>query len=217
MKKSSAEKPAKTLSSQVYKYLKTAILKNEIKPKERIYEKEIAAIFSSSTTPVREAVFKLSSEGFIEIQPHRYAVVKESSYQEFLEISEAIMVLDHYICIRAVTALTDADIQQIALLTQEMERKCSSDTMEEYLDANAKIHLIIWRSGQNSFLFTMISQAFERMLQAHRHILYSQWSLHASYLKKSMKFHRRLLEALKNRDLKQIKKMTKNHWPVWPK
>ncbi|MCK7468567.1 MAG: GntR family transcriptional regulator [Desulfosudis oleivorans] len=48
-----------TLSETIYLALKKAMIDGEIKPGQRLQEKEIAALFSTSSTPVREAFFRL--------------------------------------------------------------------------------------------------------------------------------------------------------------
>ena len=100
-----------TLSDKIYNYLKESIIKNKIKPNQRIQEKEIAVQFDSSTTPVREAVRRLSAEGFIAITPYRYAVVREISSKELEEMYEVITILDYY----ALRAALDAAPRCIAL------------------------------------------------------------------------------------------------------
>ncbi|MFW6160079.1 MAG: GntR family transcriptional regulator, partial [Acidobacteriota bacterium] len=55
-------RPAATLSEAVYQYLKKAIIRGELKSRQRLQEKEFAKLFNVSTTPVREAFFCLAAE-----------------------------------------------------------------------------------------------------------------------------------------------------------
>ena len=59
------------LSEQVYNYLLSQILSDELKPGEKIAEAKIAQEFNTSRTPIREAMRKLESQGLIQIFPKK--------------------------------------------------------------------------------------------------------------------------------------------------
>jgi len=200
------------LSDRVYHYLKEAIIKNDIKPRNIIREKDIAAVFNSSTTPVREAIKRLAAEGFLEVSPYRYAIVSETTYKKYQEICQTLCILDSFICKQAIKELSDLDLQKIKEMTLEMERYCSPDTLEEYLEINTNIHITIWESLKNEFLYSTIRQVYDKLLHGHRHNVYSEWTRHSSHLKKSLRIHKKLTDALIARDTSQINRIVKNHW-----
>jgi DNA-binding GntR family transcriptional regulator len=204
-----------TIGERIYAYLKDAIIKHKIKPREIIYEKEIATLFRSSSTPVREAIKRLSAEGFIEISPHKPAIVVEASFEKFLEISETMCILDSYVCKKAVKKLTDEDLKRLQAMNEEMAKYCGDKTLEKFLDINAKIHIFIWNSIGNKYLNSTICQVFDNLLQGHRQVLYSQWTLHHAYLRKSLKMHERLLDALIERNTTKVNRAVKNHWAIF--
>lgn len=200
------------LSDRVYDYLREAIIKNEIKPRNIIREKDIATVFNSSTTPVREAIKRLAAEGFLEVSPYRYATVSETTYKKYQEICQTLYILDSFVCKQAIKELSDIDLQKIEEMTLEMERYCSTDTLEEYLEINANIHISIWKSLKNEFLYSTIRQVFDKLLHGHRHNVYSEWTRHSFHLKRSLRIHKKLTDALIARDTSQINRIIKNHW-----
>ena len=204
----------KPLSEVIHSYLRNAIIKNEIKPKEIIREKDIAAIFNSSTTPVREAIKRLASEGFVKINPYRHATVSEITYKEYEEISETMYVLDSYAHKLVIHELTEKDHQELREMTFEMEKYCHSDTLERYLAINVNIHIYIWESLRNEFLYSTIKQVFDKFLHGHRHILFAQWARHDSALKKSMRLHKKITDALIAKDTSHINSILKKHWSL---
>jgi DNA-binding GntR family transcriptional regulator len=206
-----------TLADEVYGYLRDAIIKNRLKSGERINDKDIAGHFKSSTTPVREAVKRLSAEGFIEIIPNRSAFVRECSFEKFFEVSETMIVLDSYACKQALRNLTDDDIRELADLTLEMEKFQTRETLEEYLGINAKIHVHIWKTIKNDFFSSLIFRVFDDMLQRHRQILYSEWTLHSPFLRKSMKIHKKFLEILQTRNETRLNAVIRQHWSIFSK
>jgi DNA-binding GntR family transcriptional regulator len=202
------------LSDRIHDYLRKAIIDNEIKPRNIIREKDIALKFNSSTTPVREAIKRLASEGFVEVRPYRHASVSEITYKEYEEISETMGVLDSYAHKLVIRDLTEKDHQQLREMTSELERFCSTDTLEEYLRVNAIIHTFVWRFLKNEFLSATIRRAFDKFLHSHRHILYTQWARNAAALKKSLRSHKRMTKALLERDTAHIGSIVKKHWEL---
>ena len=200
------------LSNRIHDYLREAIIKNELKPKNIIREKDIAVVFNSSTTPVREAIKRLASEGFVEVNPYRHATVSEITHKEYEEISEVMYVLDSYAHKVVLHELTEKDHQELRGMTLELEKFCTIDTLDTYLEINAKIHIYVWEFLKNEFLYSTIRQAFDKFLHSHRHILYTQWARNESELKKSLRLHKKIAEALIERDTAHISSIIKRHW-----
>ncbi|MFC2165758.1 GntR family transcriptional regulator, partial [Acidobacteriota bacterium] len=201
-------------SDRIHDYLREAIIKNEVKPRNIIREKDIAAVFNSSTTPVREAIKRLASEGFVEVHPYRHATVSEITYKEYEEISETMCVLDSYAHKVVISELTEKDHQELRGMTLELEKYCTTDTLEKYLKLNADIHIYVWEFLKNEFFYATIKQAFDKFLHSHRHILYTQWTRNDSSLKKSLRLHKKMTEALIERDTSHIGGILKKHWAL---
>jgi len=202
------------LSDRIHDYLREAIIKNELKSRNIIREKDIAAVFNSSTTPVREAIKRLASEGFVEVHPYRHATVSEITYKEYEEISEVMYVLDSYAHRIVIQELTEKDHQGLREMTSELEQFCTIDTLEKYLEINARIHIYVWEFLKNEFLYTTIRQTFDKFLHSHRHILYTQWTRSDSSLKKSLRLHKKMTEALIERDTSHIRSILRKHWKL---
>ncbi len=209
-----AKASSQPLSDKIHNYLREAIIKNELKPRNIIREKDIAAVFNSSTTPVREAIKRLASEGFVEVHPYRHATVSGITYKEYEEISEVMYVLDSYAHKIVIQELTEIDHQELREMTSALEKYCTIDTLDKYLEINARIHVYIWEFLKNEFLYTTIRQAFDKFLHSHRHILFTQWTRNDSSLKKSLRLHKKITEALIEKDTSHIRGILKKHWDL---
>lgn len=71
-KKTNVQAP-KTARARVYQTLKEWIENNTLKPREKIYDTELASYFEVSRTPVREAMQLLADQKLIEITPGKKA------------------------------------------------------------------------------------------------------------------------------------------------
>ena len=96
----------KTAHEFVREVLRRAILSGELTGSTRLVQAELAATLEVSTTPVREALRDLASEGLIRFDPHRGAVVEELSRDELNEVYAIRKVLEPLALTQALPNLT---------------------------------------------------------------------------------------------------------------
>lgn len=88
----SYDRPA---ASQIFSFVRDAIISMELLPGQMISETALAQQFGVSRTPVREALIQLSNIGFVEVLPQRGTYVTKFSMEKILEarfIREALEV-----------------------------------------------------------------------------------------------------------------------------
>ena len=81
------------LRDVVFRTLRQAILKGDLKPGERLLEVHLAERLGVSRTPIREAIRKLELEGLVLMIPRRGAEVariSQKSLQDVLEVRRAL-------------------------------------------------------------------------------------------------------------------------------
>lgn len=91
----SRENESVSISAQVYRHLRNAIIRGEISPGGALSESEIARQYTTSRQPVREAFIKLAEERLVSIQPQRGTFVVKISVAEVLDarfVREAIEI-----------------------------------------------------------------------------------------------------------------------------
>jgi DNA-binding GntR family transcriptional regulator len=200
----------KTLSQSIYNYLKDSIINNKLKANQKINEKEIANHFQVSTTPVREAVLKLGAEGFVNINSHREAVVKEVSLMELKEIFQVLGTLDSLATGLAADNLNPEDMKKLEDLTKKMERQCQINSVEKYSSLNLAIHIKIWESLPNKFLKAALQNVYDQ-LQRYNYARFYAFRK-PGVLERSLNEHKEILQALKNKDQKKLRTLMIKHW-----
>src|SRR5687767_15583832 len=92
--------------------LRRAILRGDLSGGARLIQADLAAMLNVSTTPVREALRDLATEGLITLDRHRGGVVRELNWQEM----EAIRLIRHQLeplAVRLVVEnITDAELDE---------------------------------------------------------------------------------------------------------
>jgi DNA-binding GntR family transcriptional regulator len=200
-----------TLSHSIYKYLKDSIQKNKIKANQKINETEIGDLFKVSRTPVREAIFQLAAEGFIEIDYHRGAMVKELSLKEVKDIYQVIANLDTLgMKLIDFENVDEKTIKKLELSLSKIESAFHKKDLDKYVDVNIEFHEQIWQYIPNFFLHEVLRMC---IIQITRYIyLWNRFFEDPGNLKKTLDAHQEIIEALKNENRSKLKAIVSKHW-----
>jgi DNA-binding GntR family transcriptional regulator len=80
------ETGSRTLNEATYHALREAILRCELKPGDRLLFDTLKARYDVGTSPLREAMTRLSSEGLVVFESHKGARVASISMGDFLDL-----------------------------------------------------------------------------------------------------------------------------------
>lgn len=112
------------LAEQIYQAIKQSIFDFEYLPGDRFTEQEIAARFSVSRTPVRDALYRLEREGYLQVAFRSGWHVRPFDFQRFGELYDLRILLE----VAAVTQLcqtgdpTELDAQREIWCVKRAER-----------------------------------------------------------------------------------------------
>jgi len=204
----------RSISQSIYKNLRQSIIEGNIKPGERIHEKDLAGVFKVSRTPVREALARLAAEGFIEISFHREVIVKEFSNRELHEAIEVIRIIDSEVIEYIVDFLKPKDLLFLEKLTSRMENFYNNREVKEYVAVNIEIHEKLWSFLPNKYVKEILLSAFGR-LKRHSHLL-EDLLAGPELFPRSLDSHKKLLAALKAKDKEALRTIIKVHWADAP-
>jgi DNA-binding GntR family transcriptional regulator len=86
--------PAKSLAAGVYERIKGDIFEFHLLPGDRFTETEVAARLGVSRTPVREALYRLEREGYIDVSARNGWSVKPFDFTLFEDLYDVRIVLE---------------------------------------------------------------------------------------------------------------------------
>lgn len=141
--KTGEENPDEGRADAAYRFLRKAILTNEIPVGFQATEVEIAARLNMSRTPVHEAMARLQEEGFVQIIPRRGILVKGLTPADLLEIYDILIGLEGAAAERLALQGSDAtaDIaKELENLTATMERALAAGDLNGWADADEVFH-----------------------------------------------------------------------------
>ncbi len=85
-----------SLSEQIYQFLKRDIILQKLPCGSKLTIKELETSFNVSSTPVREALTRLSQEGLIEFSTNVGAKVCDFTIDDLIEITDICEIFDCY-------------------------------------------------------------------------------------------------------------------------
>lgn len=111
-----------SLADQAYEQLKTSIYDFRLLPGDRFSESEIGERLQMSRTPVREALFRLQREGYVEVLFRSGWQVRPFDFQQFEQLYDVRITLEvaavHKLCAMVDTSMLD-DLKNTWLIPPE--------------------------------------------------------------------------------------------------
>jgi len=209
--KNKSLKPPITISETIFQYVKKSIINGKFKPNQRLQEKEIAKIYSVSTTPVREAFQRLSAEKYLILNARKEVIVAELSSKQIKELYEIIRVLDVFSSKKALENITDKDISELKKKTDKLSEFYKKKNIPSYIKQSTRIHEILWKNCGNELVYQSLLDLMEKAT-AFGDIVTSDFLSIPLYFERSYKDHIELMAAVENKDAEEVGKILNSHW-----
>lgn len=184
--------------------LRRAILNGELESGSRLVQAELAAMLDVSTTPVREALRDLATEGLVQFDPHRGAIVTELSTDDVHDIYEIRMVLEPLAMRQAVPNISDALIAQLRKLHETMLAEPHS---ADWVDRNRVFHMAVYEASASPRLAAIIRNLQDASVMYIGASLQNQPGLR----EEANHDHSDILEALEKRDVEAAVTALEDH------
>ncbi|QBC32351.1 GntR family transcriptional regulator [Pandoraea sp. XY-2] len=184
--------------------LRTEILQGKLKAGDRLRQDDLARRLEMSTTPVREALRTLVSEGLVFFDVHRGAVVRGLTIDDVNELYRLRKTLEPMMAEQAMATLREADIANAQALHAEMRE--TSD-VAKWTELNQAFHAALWASQDNSRLAHLIKTLRDASGP------YIALSLHMRpvHIGVSNREHQKMLAEYRARDIAAARQHTADH------
>ncbi|HEX6941040.1 MAG TPA: GntR family transcriptional regulator [Longimicrobiales bacterium] len=147
---------ARTLSDQVYHVVRRRILERSLCPGEFVREQELSRALGVSRTPVREALGRLATEGFLERIPHHGFRVPSESLAELIELYPIVSALELLAGRLALPRLGDEELAALRACNQRLREARDRGDIEAVSAVNGEFHDIICQKSGNRRLVDML-------------------------------------------------------------
>lgn len=192
-----------SLVDQVRESIQAAITSGRLDPGERLREIPLSKHFGVSTTPVREALRRLESDGLVQVHPRRGAVVTALQDGVVADLYDLRLVLEAE-AVRLAVARTELELGPVYSLLGELERLVDVGDAA-FAEVDVQFHRAIDDLCGNRELAAE-AERIHRRIQAAR--------VRASVpgrLRVAQDQHAEIVEALRKREPEQAQEAVRRH------
>jgi len=192
-----------SLVDQVRESIQSAITSGRLDPGDRLREIPLSKHFGVSTTPVREALRRLESDGLVQVHPRRGAVVTALQDGVVADLYDLRLVLEAE-ALRLAVARTDLELGPVYGLLGELERLVDVGDAA-FAEVDVQFHRAIDDLGGNRELAAE-AERIHRRIQAAR--------VRASVpgrLRIAQDQHAEIVEALRKREPDLVQDAVRRH------
>lgn len=196
-RKPSSSQPA-TLSERLLDQLQDAIVEGDIASGEKLREPELAKRFGTSRGPLRDALRRLEARRLVTTTPNAGARVVALSNEQLIELFEVREGLEGMTARLAATSMTDQqleDLEELLMLhAREVGRKKGREYFRQHGDLD--FHFRIADACGNELLRHAVCVDHYQLMRMYRF----KHSARKGRPHRALREHRRILEALQDRD-----------------
>jgi DNA-binding GntR family transcriptional regulator len=178
----------------------------ELAPGTRLNEIELCNTMGVSRTPLREAIRSLATEGLIELQPNRGAIVSIVSQEDVTEILPIMASLEGLGGRLAAIHMDQSKIAQVRKIHDQMISHYKNNEVAEYFETNRLIHELITEGSGNQTLVDTINSLSAKVRRARftAQMTKESWA-------KAVSEHEEMIAALEAQDPDRLEAILVQH------
>lgn len=143
-----------------YRQVREEIVEGIMAPGAAIDQEALAARLGLSTTPVREALRRLESEGLVVSRPHRDTIVAPLSLQQLEDTYAVRLALDPLAVEIAAQDASDDDLGALRELAEKAAAAADSDPVTQMYQ-NRNLHRAMYRACGNAVLIQTLDTLWD--------------------------------------------------------
>jgi DNA-binding GntR family transcriptional regulator len=197
----------RVLADWVTASLREAIFNGYFEPGEKLDQDRIAEELEVSRTPVREAMRRLESEGFVEVRPHYGAFIAKVSRQDIREVYEIRRVLEAEVVRQVTPLIPESVLDELDRSLTETQAQFEAGDSAKHFESDVYFHETIANFVENRLLKEVIDGLTNRVSVVRRFAELQP----GPHLVESFKEHRALLQSIRQRDAEEAAALIRVH------
>lgn len=199
-------KPPSRLADLAYQSLKETILNMDYNAEERLDERKLAESLNISRTPLRDAINRLVSEGFLRVEPRKGIFINRKSRKEIIEILYVRAALEGAAAKMAAAKVTDEDIARMKEMFAGFNHENILAKVEEFARANVSFHEYILQLSGNRKLQEFAANIYDHMRMVRLATIKMD---NRAY--NALREHHEIIAALEKRDGELARSLMQRH------
>ncbi|TWU39638.1 GntR family transcriptional regulator [Novipirellula artificiosorum] len=206
-----------TLAEKSYDYIRGKLASHDLPPGKRLVNRVLASEIGVSVIPVREAIHRLASEGFVDHVPGSGAFVRKTDPQDIDDLYVLRDALESCAAGEAARYITDHQLDELESILSKAEeiaqqiskrpkQHATKIQMNAWLDTERSFHQLVFEAARNQLLAKVAREqrAIGQIFDAQRddpQLLTSDVAL------TTISGKRQLIDALRQRNHEKARKL----------
>ena len=165
------------LWEQIYQYLRQEMQRGELLPGLTINLNEISRELGISKTPLRDALIRLESDGFVSILPRRGVKVNVLRLRDIKNIYEILGSLESSVITSVFDSFGQNRIDQMERINSRYREAILAGDFEQIYQRNLSFHDSFLGLSENTELRRLIKPLKQRLYDFPRRAYIPQWEL----------------------------------------
>ncbi|NNN36878.1 GntR family transcriptional regulator [Streptomyces sp. S3(2020)] len=192
------------LRDRVYEALLELITTRALQPGQHLVESELAGHLGVSRQPVREALQRLNTEGWVDLRPAQGAFVHEPTEEEADQLLTVRTLLEAEAARLAAANASKAGIEALRDIQEQGMRAVAADDVDAAVLLNARFHAKVMELAGNAVLAELAAQVDRRVRWYYAPIARQRGQ-------QSWVEHRELIHAIVDRDETLATQLMREH------
>jgi len=195
---------------QAYAAIKKRILDARYVPGERLSEVNLAKELGLGRSPIRTALAKLRSDGWVAISPQSGTYITSLSEKEIEDLLGLRLLLETHVANLAARLIGDDDLRK---LRRAFDVVCPTgvadldeDAFEDFNEFDSLFHLTIYRAAGNALITDILANLLDKVQWLKSTTRPSSERIRSGFMEL-----KRILEALEARDAKAAAARMREH------
>jgi DNA-binding GntR family transcriptional regulator len=198
---------AAPLREQVITALRQAILDFNLKPGQRLVERELIEQLGVSRTTVREALRELTSEGLVTVVPQKGAVVATPTLEDAIDLYEVRAALESLVVTRFVERASDAQVERLQAAVERFHDETIRTADIRQILAAKDLFYVVLIEGAASTALQQLLEGIQARVQVLRATSLSEEGRTFAAVREL----RAVAEAIAARDAERAARLTAEH------
>lgn len=187
------------------------LLSGALQAGQFVTQKELLAMLGMSLGPVRIALIRLETEGYLTIHPQRGIQIVEPTIELYREVLQARIALEKEAWLKFAATGSDGEIATLLEQQQSLAERAKTENSDlffrEVTDCDRAMHHYVMRHMGNSFMSGQYRIVTEISLTLRK----NRGKVTNISVHKTLSGHLEILAACKSRDLVAVPNMVEKH------
>src|SRR5579875_939632 len=146
-----------------YREIKSRILDLRYAAGEKLSETRLVAELGVGRSPIRTALARLKSEGWVAVSPQSGTYVTSPTDKEIEEVTELRTLLEMHVTRVATPRIPERELREMRAAFEALRRQPMALHLEDFLELDNLVHSAIYRAADNALIIGIVSNLLDKV------------------------------------------------------